>query len=77
MRFRAVPITPGSLESLFPSAGDREETILLDPPRGGPGKGVISLCAERNASRIMHLFYDIDRIPIDEREWRRNGSRVS
>ena len=73
MHFRVAPITPASLESLLPKEGAQSETILLDPPRGGPGKGVIPYCCERRPSRIVHLFCDIDRVPIDIAEWRRGG----
>jgi tRNA/tmRNA/rRNA uracil-C5-methylase (TrmA/RlmC/RlmD family) len=58
-------------------AGTCEETILLDPPRGGPGKGVIPFCAHRGALRIVHLFCDIDRVPVDLQEWERYGYRVA
>jgi tRNA/tmRNA/rRNA uracil-C5-methylase (TrmA/RlmC/RlmD family) len=75
--FRTAPISPASLEKLLPLAGARRETILLDPPRGGPGKGVISSCAQRNPRRVVHLFCDIDRVPVDLQEWHVNGYRVA
>jgi tRNA/tmRNA/rRNA uracil-C5-methylase (TrmA/RlmC/RlmD family) len=73
MHFRLAPITPSSLESLLPLEGTASETILLDPPRGGPGRGVISYCCERRPVRVVHLFCDIDRVPEDIAQWRRGG----
>jgi tRNA/tmRNA/rRNA uracil-C5-methylase (TrmA/RlmC/RlmD family) len=71
--FRIAPITPSSLESLLPPAGTQKEVILLDPPRGGTAKGVIAYCCQRQPERVVHLFCDIDRIPVDIAEWRRGG----
>ncbi len=75
MHFRAAPISPSSLEAFLPLADEKSEIILLDPPRGGPGKGVIPFCAEREPLRIVHLFCDIDRVPVDVGEWEKNGYR--
>ena len=77
MYFRTAPISAASLESLLPFAGQREETLLLDPPRQGPARGVIAYCAQRLASRIVHLFCDIDRIPVDSEQWRHYGYRTT
>lgn len=77
MYFRTAPISAASLESLLPFAGQREETLLLDPPRQGPARGVIAYCAQRRASRIVHLFCDIDRIPVDSEQWRHYGYRAT
>lgn len=77
MYFRTAAITAASLEALLPVAGSREETILLDPPRQGPAAGVVRLCARRGASRIVHIFCNVDRIPADLVEWQRYGYRVS
>jgi tRNA/tmRNA/rRNA uracil-C5-methylase (TrmA/RlmC/RlmD family) len=77
MIFRAAPITPMSLEKLLPLPGEKAETVLLDPPRGGPSKGVIAFCAAREPRRIIHLFCDIDRVPVDLEEWEKNGYRVT
>jgi len=77
MYFRTSAINVSSLEALLPVAGTCEETILLDPPRQGPGMGVLRLCAQRGASRIVHIFCNVDRIPLDLEEWQRFGYRVS
>jgi tRNA/tmRNA/rRNA uracil-C5-methylase (TrmA/RlmC/RlmD family) len=77
MYFRTAAITVSSLEELLPVAGSCEETILLDPPRQGPDEGVLRLCARRGASRIVHIFCNVDRIPLDLEEWQRYGYRVS
>ena len=39
--------------------------------------GVVRLCAQRRASRIVHIFCNVDRIPGDIDEWQRYGYRVS
>ncbi|MGB7567010.1 MAG: hypothetical protein WBM07_04065 [Chitinivibrionales bacterium] len=77
MYFRTAAINVSSLEALLPIAGPGEETVLLDPPRQGPGMGVVRLCAQRSASRIVHIFCNVDRIPADLDEWQRYGYRVS
>jgi tRNA/tmRNA/rRNA uracil-C5-methylase (TrmA/RlmC/RlmD family) len=77
MLFRAAQISPASLEALLPQPGREPEVILLDPPRGGPGKGVIPFCAQRGPERIVHLFCDVDRIPVDLKEWENCGYRPS
>ena len=77
MYFRTAAINMSSLEALLPIAGSGEETILLDPPRQGPGMGGVRLCAQRSAARIVHIFCNVDRIPADLDEWQRYGYRVS
>ncbi|HAJ78380.1 MAG TPA: class I SAM-dependent RNA methyltransferase [Fibrobacteres bacterium] len=76
MYFRTAPITVSSLSELLPVSGTCDETILLDPPRQGAGKGVIDFCAQREPSSIIHIFCNIDRIPEDLQEWQRYGFRV-
>jgi len=75
--FRTAAIRASSLDALLPVAGTGEETILLDPPRQGPEKGVIAFCAGRQAARVIHLFCGVDRIPEDFDQWQRNGYRVA
>jgi tRNA/tmRNA/rRNA uracil-C5-methylase (TrmA/RlmC/RlmD family) len=75
--FRTAPITPESLDKLLPIAGQIPETILLDPPRQGPAEGVISFCAHREASQIIHIFCNVDRIPDDMKQWQRFGYRIT
>jgi len=77
MYFRTASIRVSSLEGLLPVAGTCEETILLDPPRQGPEKGVLALCAAREAARVVHLFCAVDRLPVDLAEWQRYGYRIS
>jgi tRNA/tmRNA/rRNA uracil-C5-methylase (TrmA/RlmC/RlmD family) len=77
MYFRTASIRPSSLDGLLPVSGTCEESILLDPPRQGPEKGVIAFCADRGASRIIHLFCSVDRLPTDLQEWQSNGYRIS
>jgi tRNA/tmRNA/rRNA uracil-C5-methylase (TrmA/RlmC/RlmD family) len=77
IHFRAGGINPSSLEALLPMAGGKSETILLDPPRQGPGKGVIPFCGQRMAGRIIHLFCAVDRIPEDLQQWRESGYRIT
>jgi tRNA/tmRNA/rRNA uracil-C5-methylase (TrmA/RlmC/RlmD family) len=74
---RTAPITPESLDKLLPVAGQMPETIVLDPPRQGPAEGVIQFCAHRQASRIVHIFCNVDRIPDDAALWQRNGYRIT
>jgi tRNA/tmRNA/rRNA uracil-C5-methylase (TrmA/RlmC/RlmD family) len=75
--FRTTPITPESLDKLLPVSGKMPETIVLDPPRQGTAEGVISFCAHREASHIIHIFCNVDRIPDDMKQWHRYGYRIA
>ncbi|HEX7511666.1 MAG TPA: hypothetical protein VF335_10225 [Chitinivibrionales bacterium] len=77
MYFRTAAIRPSSLEALLPEAGSCEETILLDPPRQGPEKGVIAFCAAREPARVVHIWCGIDRIAEDMEQWQGHGYRVA
>lgn len=72
-RFRSLDLTPEALGKWLP--GGLFEAIV-DPPRSGPGPGVIAALAERAPARVVHLFCDVERVPIDLREWREAGYRA-
>lgn len=50
-----------------------ELKILLDPPRGGPARGVIEALAQREPAKVVHLFCDVERVPQDLAAWRKSG----
>lgn len=72
-RFRALDLTPERLGKELP--GGLFEAIV-DPPRSGPAPGVIAALAERAPARVVHLFCDVERVPVDLTEWRTAGYRA-
>jgi len=72
-RFIAHKIT-ANLDPVLPSSA-MPETIILDPPRQGPQKNVISALCRRNPRQILHIFCGVDQIPIALQEWQDNGYR--
>jgi len=72
-RFRAGRITSGSLENLLPVPSPGRESILLDPPRQGPEKGVIPALARREPGRVLHIHCNADLLPRSVKQWREHG----
>ncbi len=72
-RFIAHKITDHLNQVLPPSA--MPETIILDPPRQGPQKNVVSMLCRRKPQQVLHIFCGVDQIPSALQEWRDNGYR--
>jgi tRNA/tmRNA/rRNA uracil-C5-methylase (TrmA/RlmC/RlmD family) len=70
-KFIAHRIT-GTIDSVLPSSAARE-TIILDPPRQGPHKDVISTLSRRKPNQVLHIFCGVDQIPASLHEWQDNG----
>lgn len=76
IQFRRLDIQPESLAAALPATLPMED-ILLDPPRSGPSSGVIPLLAARRPRRVLHICCDIERIPIEMRQWADQGYRLA
>jgi len=71
-RFIAARITADFVQrSLRAPTGP--EAVLLDPPRNGPQTGVIGALSRRAPIKVLHVFCDVDQIPIALAQWRSAG----
>ncbi len=75
-RFLARRITERSTEEIPPPTSRAEESILLDPPRLGPQKGVIATLALREPAKVLHIHCGIDQIPASIEQWQLCGYGV-
>jgi tRNA/tmRNA/rRNA uracil-C5-methylase (TrmA/RlmC/RlmD family) len=76
LHFRRLDIQPESLAATLPMATPTED-LILDPPRPGPSPGVIPVLAARRPRRVLHICCDIERIPIEMRQWADQGYRLA
>lgn len=74
-RFIAGNIDAPFIRKALPTPKENE-VILLDPPRNGSPKEVISALAERGAERILHIFCGTDEIPASTSQWKASGYRI-
>ena len=75
-KFMAKRITADLLEDVLDKTSP-PQAVLLDPPRIGPDKGVITALANRLPERVLHIFCGVDQIPASLKEWEENGYKVS
>ncbi|MEF8824398.1 MAG: hypothetical protein V5A14_02275 [Desulfohalobiaceae bacterium] len=73
VQFRSGQISAQSLEDLLPVPLPGEEAILLDPPKQGPKKGVLSALARREPGKVLHIHCNADLLPHSVREWGKQG----
>lgn len=73
VHFRSGQISAQSLDDLLPAPWPGKETILLDPPRQGPKKGVLSALARREPGKVLHIHCNADLLPQSVREWGKQG----
>lgn len=73
-KFIAHQIT-GNLDNVLPALTG-PEAIILDPPRQGPQKNVISSLGRRHPYIVLHIFCGIDQIPSALKDWQVNGYQV-
>ena len=76
VRFRQADIQPDSLAAKLPAVPSTED-IILDPPRSGPSPGVIGVLAARRPKRVLQICCDIERIPLEHRDWANQGYRLA
>ena len=72
-RFRKGQIEPERLKQLLPAPLPGKESILLDPPRQGPHKGVIAALGRREPEKVLHIHCNTDLLPQSVRDWRAQG----
>ena len=79
MRFHGGSITAPFIEKVFASIGrgGKRVHVLLDPPRQGTAPGVIEAIAESNPQQVLHIFCNIDRLPLELRQWEALGYRAA
>jgi tRNA/tmRNA/rRNA uracil-C5-methylase (TrmA/RlmC/RlmD family) len=75
-RFVIKRIDARTLDKIIPSH-EKEECILLDPPRKGTVPGVIPYLAQRQPKKILHIFCGVDEMPAEIESWKRSGYSVS
>jgi 23S rRNA (uracil1939-C5)-methyltransferase len=76
VRFIRNDITPSSLSSIMRLISP-SDLVLLDPPRGGTGEGVIEYIAAKRPGEVLHIFCNVDLIPAEIARWRASGYRLS
>jgi tRNA/tmRNA/rRNA uracil-C5-methylase (TrmA/RlmC/RlmD family) len=77
-RFVSGRIQSRTLDRLLPPPDAvTPEAILLDPPKQGTDPGVIRALAERGPMRVLHIFCDMEALPKEVNQWRRNGYMIA
>ena len=77
MRFVKGEISPALLRNKLPARDfDRNELIVLDPPRMGTAGGVIRELAKREPERVLHIVCGTDEIPREVEEWKKYGYQL-
>ena len=74
-RFFCAPITPSSLQKIH--FNPAETAAILDPPRSGTDEGVIEWLADSGIRQALHVFCEIDLIPLELSRWTKKGYQVA
>jgi tRNA/tmRNA/rRNA uracil-C5-methylase (TrmA/RlmC/RlmD family) len=74
-RFFAGKITSQAIEALLPLSTE-PTSLILDPPRQGPQRGVIEAISSRQPGKVLHIFCGVDHIPDSLAAWQANGYRI-
>ena len=74
-RFLRSDITADSVGSIMYQLRPYDR-VILDPPRGGTSEGVIETIAALGPERVVHLFCNIDLMPVEIRRWLSNGYEI-
>lgn len=75
-KFLVKRITAETLEQSLSSSVKEKEVFLLDPPRNGTEKDVISVIAGRIPFKALHIFCGVDEIPAGIEEWEKCGYKL-
>ncbi len=73
--FRRSEISDRTVRALA-HALTQHDAVLLDPPRGGTGPGVIEHIAVTRPSNVVHIFCNLDILPQELNRWTRSGFRI-
>ncbi len=68
-------IDEDNLERFF-SSQKTFSKIILDPPRNGTKPGVIEIIAAKKAERVLHIFCNIDLMPVELERWKNAGYKI-
>ncbi len=68
-------IDEDNLERFF-SSQKTFSKVILDPPRNGTKPGVIEIIAAKKVQRVLHIFCNIDLIPVELERWKNAGYRI-
>ena len=74
-RYIESDIDEDNLERLF-SSQNTIGKVILDPPRNGTKPGVIEIIAAKNAERVLHIFCNVDLMPVELERWKNAGYKV-
>jgi 23S rRNA (uracil1939-C5)-methyltransferase len=75
-RYVAADVTAESVRKLLRNHPERMD-VILDPPRAGTKRDVIETLGEAPVRRAVHIFCDVDRLPVEARWWRAAGYRLT
>lgn len=76
IKFISANISGDTLKQILPVPSPNE-LFLLDPPRQGTEKNVIKVIAQRNPSKILHIFCGIEEIKRETQKWENYGYQIS
>jgi tRNA/tmRNA/rRNA uracil-C5-methylase (TrmA/RlmC/RlmD family) len=74
--FLARELTGESVPAILKHWGQKEFSVILDPPRGGTTPGVIEALAAYAPKRVVHLVCDIERTQLEITRWNDSGYRL-
>ena len=74
-RFIESDIDEDTLERFF-SSQNTTGKVILDPPRNGTKPGVIEIIAAKKTQRVLHIFCNIDLMPVELERWRNAGYKI-
>jgi len=78
IQFRSARIQTKTLEKILPPPNAAEpEALFLDPPKNGTEPGLIRALASRGPVRIVHLFSNMESLPKEVNQWRKNGYMIA
>ncbi len=74
-RFTRNDITATSIQSIMKQATPND-VVLLDPPRAGTAEGVIECIAAKHPEKVLHIFCNIDLMPVEIARWEASGYKL-
>ncbi len=75
-RFIECDIDEENLERVF-SFQNKVSKVILDPPRNGTKPGVIEIIAAKKVKRAVHIFCNIELMPVELERWKSGGYRIA
>jgi len=72
VRFLRSDIAADSIGTILKQLRPHDR-VILDPPRGGTSEGVIEMIAGFGPEKVLHLFCNIDLMPVEIKRWLSSG----